>query len=52
MARVIGLLLTEGKPPVQQETYICPHCGKVYKSAAALKTHVAKAHPQVFDDTE
>ncbi len=52
MARIIGLLLTEEKPQEQQEPYICPHCGKVYKSAVSLKAHVTKTHPQVFDDTD
>ncbi|BAK99008.1 hypothetical protein OBV_18100 [Oscillibacter valericigenes Sjm18-20] len=31
------------------ESFTCPHCGKVYKSAAALKAHVKKEHPDAFD---
>lgn len=52
MARIIGLLLAGEKPRERQETYTCPHCGKVCKSAAALKAHVTKTHLQVFADTE
>lgn len=52
MARTVGLLLTEEKTEERQEAYVCPHCGKEYKSASALKAHVTKNHPQTFDDAE
>ncbi len=52
MARIIGLLLTVEKPQERQEAHTCPHCGKEYKSAVALKAHVTKTHPQVFDGSE
>ncbi len=52
MARSIGLLPAGERPPVRQENNTCPHCGRVYKRAAALKAHVTRTHPQVFADTD
>ena len=43
--RRVGLLTEE-----LRERYICPKCGKEYKSAVALKAHVTKEHTQVPDE--
>lgn len=50
MARTVGMVLTEALSPA--EKLECPHCGREYKSAAALRAHVEKAHPQCFDETD
>lgn len=50
MARTVGMILTEALIPA--EKLICPHCGRGYKSAAALRAHVEKAHPQQLDETD
>jgi hypothetical protein len=39
--RRVGLLAEE-----LRERYICPKCGKEYKSAVACKAHVTKEHTQ------
>ena len=50
MARTIGMLPV--KEPTHVEKLTCIHCGKEYKSAAALRNHVKKEHPQSFDETD
>ena len=50
MARTIGLILN-GAPAGVAEELTCPHCGKEYKSAAALRAHVEAKHPQMLDET-
>ncbi len=50
MARTVGMILTEALIPKEKLT--CPHCGKEYKSAAALRNHVEKEHPRSFDETD
>ena len=50
MARTVGMILTKGDAPA--EKLACPHCGKEYKSAAALRAHVEKEHPHSFDETD
>lgn len=52
MARTIGLSFPRAEPDKQQEGAMCPHCGKEYKTPAALKAHVTKEHPQVFDEAD
>lgn len=48
--RTVGMIFPESeKTP---ETFPCPHCDKVFKSAAALKTHCKKEHPEAFDTTD
>ena len=37
--RVVGLTVTGGEP-----VYACPHCGKEYKSEAALVKHIKDKH--------
>ena len=54
MARTVGLVFP-GAAPVAEPASVgitCPHCGKEYKNAAALKAHVTRNHPHVFDDTK
>lgn len=48
MARTVGMILSEREP--QAEKFVCPHCGKEYKSAAALRTHVKDKHPDTLDE--
>jgi transcription elongation factor Elf1 len=48
--RHIGLI--EAQPQETPAVFICPHCGKEYKSEAALKAHCKKEHPQSFDNEE
>lgn len=50
MARTVGMILEGALSPA--EKLACPHCGKEYKSAAALRAHVEKVHPQSFDETD
>lgn len=47
MARTVGMILTRGE--VQMEKLACPHCGREYKSAAALRAHVKEKHPDMLD---
>lgn len=48
MARIVGLIIAREEP----ERFVCPHCGKEYKTAQALKNHVQKSHRKVSDDPE
>ncbi len=45
MGRVVGL--TFDAPAA----FSCPHCGKEYKSAAALEKHIAEKHPEQSENT-
>lgn len=47
----IGLINDE-EPQETPAAFVCPHCGKEYKSAAGLKSHVEKEHPDALDTTE
>ena len=38
--RIVGMIL-----PPEEPAYICPHCGKNYKSEAALEKHIKDKHP-------
>ena len=38
-------LLTDDVPQGSPAAFVCPHCGKEYKTAAAMKAHVKKEHP-------
>lgn len=49
MARTVGMVLTQGLAPA--EKLVCPHCGKAYKSGAALRAHVREKHPDALDGT-
>ena len=50
MARTVGMILTKGNAPA--EKLVCPHCGRGYKSAAALRAHVKEKHPDMLDETD
>lgn len=41
-------LITDSEPQETPAAFACPHCGKEYKSAAALKAHAKKEHPGAF----
>ena len=47
MARTVGMILT--KEAIPAEALVCPHCGREYKSAAALRAHVKEKHPDMLD---
>lgn len=44
------MILEKGE--AQAEKLVCPHCGKEYKSAAALRDHVKKKHPDMLDEAD
>ena len=39
--RIVGMIL-----PPEEPAYICPHCGKNYKSEAALVKHLQDKHTE------
>jgi uncharacterized C2H2 Zn-finger protein len=47
--RRIGLI-TDDAPRETPETFVCPHCGKDCRTAAELKAHVRKEHPDALDE--
>lgn len=50
--RTVGLIFTTPEAEEKPELFACPHCGKECKTAASLKTHCKKEHPQSFDNEE
>ena len=42
--RVVGLIL-----PSEEQVFACPHCGKNYKSDAALEKHIKDKHPEAVE---
>lgn len=50
MARTVGMVLTRGVAPAEKPA--CPHCGKGYKSGAALRAHVREKHPDALDEAD
>lgn len=42
MATIIGLTFDKPAPT----GYICPHCGKEYKTGDGMERHVRKEHPE------
>lgn len=42
--RTVGLIL-----PPEEPAYICPHCGKNYKSEASLTKHLQDKHPDLTE---
>ena len=45
--RTVGLIL-----PQEEPVYICPHCGKAYKSEAALAKHLQEKHSDPPEDSD
>lgn len=39
--RIAGMIL-----PPEEPDYTCAHCGKTYKSEAALEKHMQDKHPE------
>ena len=39
--RIVGMIL-----PPEEPAYICPHCGKNYKSEAAFAKHLQDKHTE------
>ncbi len=50
MARIVGMILGNADTKEGQEKHICPHCGKTYKSEAALEKHVQQSHQHAPDE--
>lgn len=50
MARTVGMILTKAGDSSVEGKLACPHCGKEYKSAAALRAHVEAKHPEMLDE--
>lgn len=48
MARIVGMIIARDKP----DRFVCPHCGKEYKTSQAFKNHVQKNHSKESDDPE
>lgn len=50
MGRIVGLTFPAneaGEAAARDaEEYICPHCGKGYKSKASLSKHIKDKHPE------
>lgn len=50
MGRIVGLTFPAneaGEDTARDaEEYVCPHCGKEYKSKASLDKHIASKHPE------
>lgn len=42
MGRIVGLVI---EPP----KFVCPYCGKEYKTEDGLNKHIEKEHPQGQD---
>lgn len=47
--RRVGLI-TDDMPQETSAAFVCPHCGKEFKSEAALRSHARKMHPDAFDE--
>lgn len=50
MAKIVGLTFTEAAPAVEPSSgdkFICPHCGKEYKTEDGLKKHIQDKHTDV-----
>lgn len=45
MGRIIGLTFPASTAGEASGTFICPHCGKTYKSREALDKHIGSKHP-------
>ena len=45
MGKVVGLVFRD------EQTYICPHCGKTYKSAEMLAKHIEDKHSDAHTDS-
>lgn len=45
-------LIADVAPAESPAVFVCPHCGKEYKSEAALKAHCEKEHPDAFSGGE
>lgn len=50
--RRVGLIDNDVPPDLALDVFVCPHCGKEYKTEAALRTHCKKMHPDAFDVTD
>ena len=49
--KTIGLTFPVEEPSAA-ETFTCPHCGKEYKSEAALARHIADKHLSEDPDSQ
>lgn len=46
MGKITGLVFPSGEG---EKKFVCPQCGKAYKSAENLEKHVAENHPKAPD---
>lgn len=46
----VGLFVAEAKQ--DPDKFVCPHCGKEYKTEDGLLKHCQEKHPEAFDDKE
>lgn len=44
MATIVGLTFKSAVPD-DEAKFICPHCGKEYKTEEGLNKHIAEKHP-------
>ncbi len=47
MGRTVGLIL---EPEEQAEIFVCPECGKEYKTKDGLEKHIAEKHTTKQDN--
>ena len=55
MAKIVGLTFAEAAPivePSSGDKFICPHCGKEYKTEDGLDRHIREKHPESEGDTD
>lgn len=53
MGRIVGLTFPasagEATARDAEDAYICPHCGKEYKSKVSLSKHIKDKHPEATE---
>lgn len=49
MGRIVGLQINTAE---KAELFVCPECGKEYKTKDGLEKHVTEKHPQVHDEEQ
>lgn len=48
MAKIVGLIFPGVAPSEEPaaEKFVCPHCGKEYKTEDGLEKHIKDKHPE------
>lgn len=55
MARIVGLVFPEAAPavePAQEPSFVCPICGKQYKTEEGLEKHIKDKHTEAEQPNE